>query len=127
MKKNLLKTLWPAALWSVIIFILLTIPGEEFPQGPEVPLLDKLIHVFLFGMQVFLWCRFYYRVSTQKTSTNYVLFLLASCIYGFGMEYVQKYYVANRGFEYGDIAADIVGSFAGWLVFRYRIFKTADS
>jgi VanZ family protein len=37
------------------------------------------------------------------------------------MEFVQRYFIPNRTFDLGDIAADGIGSFGGmlWSYFRY--------
>ena len=126
MKKKLRYALWPAVLWSAIIFILLIIPGQDFPTGPKIPFADKIIHVFLFGVQVFLWCRYIDRTDTVKVLWIFLLTLLISCIYGIAMEYVQKYWIANRGFETGDILADITGSVIGWLIYRYFFFRKKE-
>ncbi len=126
MKKMLRYAIWPAILWSVIIFILLIIPGQGFPEGPKVPSLDKIIHIFLFGVQVFLWCRYIDRTHVAPASWIFLLVFLISCIYGIAMEYVQQYWVANRGFETGDIFADITGSLGGWLIYRYFFFRKQD-
>ncbi len=117
MIKKSLSTIWPALLWSIAIFILLIIPGKEFPQGPEVPSFDKVIHAFLFGMLVWLWC-VYFRNSSKHIVNVWAFFLifLLSSIYGIAMEYVQKYFVENRAFEPGDIIADITGAAIGWLI-----------
>lgn len=115
MTKKLLNSIWPALIWSVIIFILLIIPGKDLPQAPPVPILDKLIHFFLFAMLAFIWCRYYgYRLPPQKVVGIFFLVFIISCIYGIAMEFIQKYFVPNRGFEWGDIAADMVGAFVGW-------------
>ncbi|HRQ51220.1 MAG TPA: VanZ family protein [Agriterribacter sp.] len=118
MKKKLPCTIWPALIWSVIICILLIIPGQDFPEGPRVPSLDKIIHVFLFGVQVFLWCRYINRTYRVPVWIFLLVFLI-SCIYGIVMEYVQHYWVSNRSFEMEDIWADIAGSAAGWLMYYY--------
>lgn len=117
MIKRWLSTIWPALIWSIVIFILLVIPGRELPEGPEVPSFDKIIHAFLFGMLVWLWC-VYLKKSPNCSGNTWKFFLtfLFSCFYGIAMEYVQKYFVVNRAYETGDIIADIVGSAVGLLV-----------
>ena len=110
-------------MWSVIIFILLIIPGKDFPEGPEIPFFDKIVHVFLFAVQVFLWCRYIGYSNVRRSLWIFLLIFLISCIYGIGMEYVQKYWVANRGFETGDMIADIIGSLSGWLSYRFLFSK----
>jgi len=123
MTKKILQSIWPALIWSVIIFILLIIPGKDLPHAPEMPLLDKVIHFSLFGMFVFIWCSYYgYRLPSQTVGIFFLVFII-SCIYGIGMEFIQKYFVANRGFEWGDIVADVVGSFTGWQACRLSFSK----
>lgn len=119
MKNKLLYSLLPAIIWSVLIFILLIIPGQDFPAKPRIPFLDKIVHTFLFGVQVFLWCRYSSRAAGRNIVWIFFLIFLLSCIYGIGMEYVQQYWVANRSFELEDIVADIAGSFGGWIIYRY--------
>ena len=127
MKKEWLSSVWTPVLWSIIIFVLLIIPGQDFPAGPEIPLFDKIIHVLLFGVHVFLWCRYARRIDLQRPLWICVLIFLISCIYGIGMEYVQKYWVANRGFETGDMIADIIGSFCGWMIYRFFFLKKEEA
>jgi VanZ family protein len=117
MIKKALGTVWPALSWSVIIFILLIIPGRDLPPGPEVPQLDKIIHIFLFGAQVWLWSTYFRRKGKFKALPGiFFLIFLLSCLYGIGMEYYQKYFVPHRDFELGDILADITGSGLAWLI-----------
>ncbi len=121
MLKRLLKQIWPALVWSVTIFILLIIPGKELPPGPELPNFDKVIHIILFGGQVWLWSYYVKHGTTQFRSIwIYLLIFILSSLYGVGMEYVQKYFVVNRGFEVGDIIADIFGSALAFLLFKKR-------
>jgi VanZ family protein len=124
MKKKLLQSVWPPVVWTVIIFVLLIIPGSDFPEGPEIPFSDKIVHVFLFGVQVFLWCMYAGYSNTQPPLWIFLLIFLISCMYGIGMEYIQKYWVANRGFEKGDMIADIIGSVCGWLSYRFLFLRT---
>lgn len=126
MKKKLLHSIWPPIVWSIIIFVLLIIPGKDFPEGPEIPFSDKIVHFFLFGVQVFLWCRYAGYSNTQPPLRIFLLIFLISCVYGIGMEYVQKYWVANRGFEKGDMIADIIGSFCGWAGYRFFFSKEQE-
>ena|SRR5690606_11210476 len=123
MKIKLPRSIWPPVVWSVSIFILLIIPGKNFPEGPNIPLLDKVIHAFLFGVQVFLWCRYTTYYNIRSRLWIFLLIFLVSCIYGIGMEYVQKYWVTNRGFEINDMVADIIGSFCGWMIYRFFFSK----
>lgn len=119
MNKKSLAALWQALLWSIVIFILLIIPGQNIPTGPKLPSLDKVVHVILFGIQVLLWCRFIEYTRTSYIPLKFLLVFLLSGIFGIAMEFVQKYWVTNRSFETEDILADIFGSAMGWLIYYY--------
>lgn len=123
-KNKRLYSLLSAVIWSVLIFILLIIPGQELPKEPKVPFLDKIVHTFLFGVQVFLWCRYSNRAAGRNILWIFFLIFLLSSIYGIGMEYVQQYWVANRSFEQEDIVADIAGSFGGWMIYRFLFSRS---
>ncbi len=116
-------TRWPALLWTLGIFILLSIPGGEFGEPPRIPNLDKLIHAFLCGIHVWLWCRYLHRRLKDRENRNRLFFLVfvITCIYGILLEYHQKYFVPNRGFDYKDMVADAAGAAVGWLIARWRI------
>jgi VanZ family protein len=108
----------PALLWWALSFWLLTLPGTKVPAFPwrdNLPL-DKLAHVFLFATYC---CLFYWPLlnTTILRSVRLKWLLVVAVVgagYGIAMEFVQKYYVINRSFEYGDILADIGGCLLGW-------------
>jgi VanZ family protein len=108
----------PALLWWALSFWLLTLPGSKVPSYPWTDnlQLDKLVHVFLFAT---FCCFFYWPLLNTTISRNsrlkwLVAVAVVGAAYGIAMEFVQKYYVINRAFEYGDILADIGGCLLGW-------------
>lgn len=111
-----------ALLWTLLIIILLIIPGRDIPPGPKIPKLDKIAHVFLFGVQVFLWSKFMSESKQNDLPRWFLVICLISSAFGITMEFVQKYLVSNRSFETEDIIADIVGSVMGWLVYRFFFY-----
>ncbi|MGN6438136.1 MAG: VanZ family protein [Agriterribacter sp.] len=123
---KLLRTIWPAIIWSAIIFLLLSIPGSDLPEGPSIPHIDKIVHVFIFWLHVYLW-NVYLAARLKNGNRLWIFFLtfLLTCIYGIAMEYYQKYFVPNRGFETDDMIADAMGAFAGWLVSGWRLSAKA--
>src|SRR5580765_7450596 len=113
--KNLRRYLsksWVAASWSLIIFILLALPGSVFPkeQGFTIPNFDKIVHVGLFAGFVLLWC-FYYsskQLATEKLLRKFFIIFIIGAVYGIGMEYVQKYFIPFRDFDTVDIISDLI-------------------
>jgi VanZ family protein len=129
--QKLLSGRTPALLWTIIIFILMAIPGNMLPQEEKtfIPNLDKLVHVTLFGSFVFLWSIYY---ATRKEKNNhsnsrFVLILIIACLYGYATELMQKYLIPNRDYDIYDILADSIGAVFGFLFVRLTVkwFKTS--
>ena len=118
---RLLSYRFPAVTWTLIIFILLALPGNMLPNESHfsIPQLDKIVHIVLFGSFVFLWS-FYFSTKNAdaKLLGKYLRVTVIACLYGIAMEVIQKYFIPNRDFDLYDIAADIVGAIGGYLVVR---------
>ncbi|PWT74750.1 MAG: hypothetical protein C5B59_10510 [Bacteroidetes bacterium] len=101
-------------VWTVIILILLALPGSMVPseQGFSVPQFDKIVHICLFGGFVLLWNLYYSKkdISPRKKLRIFFTVFIIGAVYGIGMEYVQKYFIPKRDFDQGDIIADLVGA-----------------
>jgi len=127
---QILSKRFPALLWTIFIFVLLTLPGKLLPKEDSfIPNLDKFIHVLLFGSFVFLWCMYY--ASKQEKDDNlkplFIRILVIGCVYGIAMEYIQKYFIPNRYFDIYDIVADTLGALAGFftVVLTVDLFRTS--
>lgn len=106
--KNKTNWLLPSILWFFITTILLCLPGKKIPRIgflQHIPQFDKIVHIVLFGILSFLFCK-----SSPKKYYWFVAILCA--LYGVAMEFVQKNYIPNRSFDIWDIVADTIGSFA---------------
>jgi len=42
--------------------------------------------------------------------------MITGIVYGIAMEIVQKYFIPFRSFDVGDIIADAIGCFVGYLI-----------
>jgi VanZ family protein len=112
-KKYLGKIGFPIA-WTLIIGILLALPGSMLPSEQKftIPQFDKFVHIGLFGGFVFLWNLY---ISNRPADLHrqlrrfFIVFLLAN-IYGIGMEFIQKYFIPLRDFDEADIIADMIGA-----------------
>lgn len=116
----------PAIGWFALSFILLVLPGSAFPKETWLSKIyfDKWVHIGLFSIFVWLFCRGYYSqnkpsgISLQK---KFLYVFIAACVYGIVMEFVQKYFVPNRSFDIGDITADCIGAFVGYI-FSMKVY-----
>jgi hypothetical protein len=117
----------PAILWFIISTILLTLPGSSIPKEDWLGKIwaDKWIHVAMFAIMVFLWCRLLLKkyIGNKKLKTIFFYMALLWLAYGIGMEFVQKYFIPNRSFDVGDIIADAAGCLAGFTFSTRRYIK----
>lgn len=127
MNKNIFKGILPAILWFVFSLVLLTLPGSAFPTETWMSKIqfDKIIHVVLFAVLVWLFCRaiFYKNILKPKSLLLFLLIFFMSALYGLAMEYVQENFIPNRSFDWGDVIADFVGGMAGYFISIMRYAK----
>jgi VanZ family protein len=106
--------------WLVLMCILFFLPGSAFPQENWLDQIhfDKWVHVGLFAVLLFLWR------SSFNWSANYYVILLLFCAlaYGLAVEFIQKFWVANRSFDLFDVLFDMIGSALGLFVWS-RVYK----
>jgi len=74
---------------------------------------DKWVHIGLFMIMVILWNRTFSEKNHKKLFRTIAIL---SILYGIIMELVQQFFIPFRSFEITDIAADTIGSFAGYLI-----------
>ena len=124
---QLLAHRFPSVTWTLIIFILLALPGKMLPDESKlsIPQLDKVVHFILFGTFVFLWSFFFAaKAGNRNWDSLFLRMAVIACIYGTAMEFIQKYFIPNRDFDVLDIAADVVGALGGYFVSRLIIKST---
>jgi VanZ family protein len=117
--------IWPALAWFLITTVLLCLPGSAFPKEHwfDKIWLDKWIHVGLFALMVFLWCKAILR-GAPKRALAFRRIAFYFFLYGIVMELIQKYFIPNRSFDIGDVIADGIGCIAGlFLSMRLYIKK----
>jgi hypothetical protein len=111
--------------WTVLIIILLCIPGSMVPGKGifSIPNLDKLVHIILFGTNVLLWGWHY--GQSDRTPGVLKQIIVADVVLttglGIALEYVQgSGLVSHRSFDVKDIIADTVGALiaGAWLWWR---------
>jgi VanZ family protein len=110
--------LW-AILWGFLIIALTALPGKSFPKLPDFLDLfhpDKLIHVFIFGVYVFLQIRGLSAQPVYPTLSRnaVVITMLIGLSLGAGTEILQDVYVPRRFGSIYDFIANVAGCFVGW-------------
>jgi VanZ family protein len=118
------RRLIPAIAWFIVSLILLCLPGSALPKYSFLATIhaDKWVHIFMFGVLCFLFCRAVNTISlpTKNAEKHFVLIMLMGIAYGIVMEFVQKWWIPNRSFELTDILADATGCVLGWLYSRNK-------
>ena len=126
MKKNIAAIVF-AIVWLLTITTLLCIPGTKFPKvtWEDKIWLDKWIHVFLFMVLVIVWNKVYSDKKNIQNNIRKIFFqiMIIGFLYGIAMELVQKYFIPFRSFDIGDILADGIGCFIGYLISIKRFVK----
>jgi VanZ family protein len=109
--KALISSKYTAIFWSVLIFILCTVPSQSLPTGQPS---DKVSHLLAFAGFSFFW--FFH-------SMKYWLIILMSIIYGIAIEFWQAILPESfhRGFDWYDALADVAGGIIGYFI--YLIYK----
>lgn len=120
--KKILSSVWPATLWSALIFILLSLPGSMFPSEPlfPIPHFDKVVHAILFGFFVWFWIA-YFRNNHHEKEHTLVKLVIISCAYAFAMEFVQKNFIPNRDFDIYDGIAGCAGALLAFVLIERKI------
>ena len=122
-----LKAFLPAVAWFIISIVLLTLPGRDLPKEDwfDDIQIDKFVHVFLFGVLVYLWYLPWKPAWNKSFLRTALIISFLAFDYGVAMEFVQKYLVPNRSFDGWDIVADGVGAMLPYLWLRRRVKQAA--
>ncbi|MEP7279257.1 MAG: VanZ family protein [Bacteroidota bacterium] len=129
MIKHVLTKPFMAIAWTIAIQVLLCLPGSTLPSGGlfDIPQLDKIVHVILFGGFTAFWCYFFFlkgRSATRLKTIFFIVYLLAAAN-GIILEFIQRDYIPNRSFDPGDIIADLVASSIVYGLCNIKLLRTA--
>lgn len=107
-----LKFWFPVICYSAIIFVASSLPGSELPW-PNIPFLDKVVHLIEYMILGFLFSRALRHTETQLTRKEVVFWTLVFCLlYGASDEFHQ-WFVPGRMTDIFDLVADGVGGTLG--------------
>ncbi len=111
--------------WTVMVAILLCLPGSAFPSEDwfNKYYVDKIVHAFLFAVLVSGYILFIKHADLNDKKKLAIFVTVSACLFGLAMEFVQKYYIPHRAFEMLDFAADSVGAIIAYLLFRQKLSK----
>jgi VanZ family protein len=114
-----LKKFIPAIIWAALILILTLLPGKTIP-GVPVWGIDKIAHLFLFAVLMYLALQ---GLGNQGIVKKKIIILFLLCFsYGILIEILQNF-IPGRSFSVYDITANTAGIAVGYLVQK---LKTPD-
>jgi len=104
--------------WVLFIGLLTLIPGNIIPDiNWNFLSFDKIIHLTVFAILSFIGSIYFKHSDKKKTRSQPVFISFATAVlYGTLLEYLQTF-IPQRGFDYADLTANIIGSLAGIVVF----------
>ncbi len=119
----------PAFVWSVIILIILALPGDKLPElsfWQFIPFFDKWVHFGLFCiLSALLYIGFYLQTTYRllRLFACFSAFFVASLYAGI-TEYLQNF-ISLRTSDIVDFLADVAGCVFGTLllILILRIFQ----
>jgi VanZ family protein len=106
--------------WSLVILFLSIMPGRQIDSPFVFPHIDKLVHFIMYALQSLFFIVGFYKQNSFFIVKKYPIYIAlgVSFIYGIAMELMQHFFIADRYFEWGDIAANGIGCIGGFLLFR---------
>lgn len=121
----------PALAWAIMILFLTGLPGTYFPKVStfwEWLSPDKIIHIFIFGVQSFLVL---FAFRTQYLLGTYRLVYIAilvsiTILFALLTEVLQVYVFVGRNGNVYDFIADILGVFVGLLAY-FLLYKKKEA
>jgi len=126
--KNLFGKLIIPLVWTIFMEVLFLLPGSSLPDEKafHMPHLDKMVHVFLFGAFVSLWCYYFYRRERSAQALKIIFFgiFFLAVFNGVSVEYIQLYFIPGRSFDKGDIIADMAGASLAYGFSNIKLLKT---
>jgi VanZ family protein len=110
------------AIWTIVIYVLLTMPDNDIPRFPFLSVIyfDKWVHAGLFAMLTFLFSWPFSKLYPARHRL-FVSIAVLALLYGIAMEYVQKYFTSDRDFDINDMLADGFGCLVGYIATRYIV------
>lgn len=115
------RTIWPAVIWTTLIFFLLIIPSDSFSNKNIIPFphVDKLVHFILFGVFAILWDDpLKEKKYWQRVDKRVIAITLMIMLYGGMLEYLQMF--VGREMDLIDWLADILGILLLFMKLRYQ-------
>jgi len=104
--------------WVLFIGLLTLLPGSVIPDIDWNFLsLDKIIHLSVFTILAFFGSNYFiFGYAKQPLKYAGLISFVVAVIYGTLLECSQTF-IPQRGFDYADLSANILGATSGTIIF----------
>ncbi len=105
--------------YLLLIFILSSIPGDDFPKV-DFEFSDKIVHIIIYSI---LFLLFFYSLKNQSKYTKLQKYapefsFLFTALYGITDE-LHQYFVPKRSCDFYDWFADLTGALLMYMVIKF--------
>ena len=127
-----IKKFIPAIIWFFVVLTLISIPGDDLPKVDNWMIAidyDKLIHIGVFGLLALLFM-YPFGKSTlpSKLKLHYFIrFALATIVWGYTTEVLQKFYIPGRSYDLADWLADSIGGMGALVFCWFRFLRRSNT
>jgi len=105
--------------YGLLIFIQSSFPSPDF--GPELPGMDKLLHLTAYAIMAALACRAFATLPRmRRTGILFLAGFLFALLFGLSDEWHQSF-VPGRTADCWDLVADGLGGLLGAGVYTWRV------
>jgi VanZ family protein len=120
--KDFIKKNTAGIVWGILIFFLTALPSRLIPDTPTFLSLfepDKLIHVFIYCVFVFLWMKGLLFQEKYLLLRKYpvIVSMNLGILLGGITELLQQWIIPGRIASPYDFIANVLGCFIGWWLF----------
>lgn len=127
-KKSFFDSYTPAIAWWFVVLILMCTPGKDLPElgsWTELISLDKLIHIGVFGLLVYLFMRpvAIKNISASVKKQRFLKIAIAGSIWGLTLEFVQHFWIPGRSMDMMDFVADAIGCVLAYIYSKRYLIK----
>lgn len=113
-----------AIVWSVIIIVLCSIPGQEFPDASfiDIPHFDKIVHFGLYFILSIVTIKGIQQQNRFKLlkSHPYLSIVIYAVFLGVSLELIQYYFIPFRSGDLLDMLANFTGLLLGAMLIKLR-------
>lgn len=122
----------PGTAWFLLVTVACCFPGSSLPPVNNWwnrIYFDKWIHAGLFATWTLLWMHPVVSSFLSAKEKKIWLYIISAiiCLWGLAIEFIQKYFVPGRSFDWFDWLSDMAGVLFILMFYRNRLKTKASA